>query len=429
LINFSKAHNAHLHFLKKGIWLYFFLLIFEGALRKWFLPGLATPLLLIRDPLALYLLFNAYRYNLLSKSKLVPLMFGIGVISIFTAIFFGHGNLYVALYGARILLIQFPMLFLIGRVFDRSDVIQLGKVVLWISIPMTILMTLQFYSPQNAWVNRGVGGSLEGSGFSGANGYFRPAGAFSFISGLVSFYGLVASFVFYFWLHPKYVSKIILISATFALLIAIPTSISRTLFFQVVISLLFFLVAKSSKPGFLKNILQLVFGFLILVLVVNSTNNFDTQVETFISRFESASAHEGGLEGTLINRFLGGLLNSFMNIDDEYAIFGQGIGMGTNVGSKLLTGETKFLIAEGEWGRVIGESGILFGFLIIFVRIGMTVNFSLQAFKKLRKGDALPWMLLSFGFIILLQSQWSQPTNLGFYVLIGGLLLASFKKE
>jgi hypothetical protein len=35
-------------------------------------------------------------------------------------------------------------------------------------------------------------------------------------------------------------------------------------------------------------------------------------------------------------------------------------------------------------------------------------------------------MLMSFlGFVVILQAQWSQPTNLGFYVLIGGLIYAS----
>ena len=36
---------------------------------------------------------------------------------------------------------------------------------------------------------------------------------------------------------------------------------------------------------------------------------------------------------------------------------------------------------------------------------------------------------MSFGFFLLLQGQWSQPSNLGFYVLTGGLILASLKKE
>jgi hypothetical protein len=414
--------------LKKGIWLYFILLIFEGALRKWFLPALATPLLIIRDPLAVYLLFTAFRFNLFPKHKLIPVMFWIGIISIFTAVFFGHGNLYVALFGARILLIQFPMLFLIGRIFDRDDVIQMGKVILWISLPMAILISLQFYSPQSAWVNRGVGGDLSGAGFSGADGYFRPPGTFSFTSGLVYFFGLAASFVFYFWLQPQYINKILLIASTSALLIAIPTSISRTLFFEVVISALFFLFVKSSSPGFLKNMMQVVFGLFVLIIVAVNTNSFNTQIETFSSRFTSANVQEGGLESVFIDRFLGGMVGAFIDIDDSHAILGQGIGMGTNVGAQLLSGNTTFLIAEVEWGRIIGESGILFGLAIILARISMTASISTQCFKFLRKGDALPWMLLSFGFINLLQAQWAQPTNLGFYVLIGGLILASLRK-
>ena len=39
--------------LKIAIWLYLLLWIFEGALRKWILPSLATPLLVVRDPIAI----------------------------------------------------------------------------------------------------------------------------------------------------------------------------------------------------------------------------------------------------------------------------------------------------------------------------------------------------------------------------------------
>jgi hypothetical protein len=414
--------------LKKGVWLYFLLLIFEGALRKWFLTALATPLLIIRDPLAVYLLFTAFRFNLFPKHRLIPVMFWIGIISIFTAVFFGHGNLYVALFGARILLIQFPMLFLIGRIFDRVDVIQMGRIILWISIPMAILITLQFYSPQSAWVNQGVGGDTEGAGFGAVNGYFRPPGTFSFTSGLVAFFGLAASFVFYFWLNPKLINRYLLVAATVALIIAIPTSISRTLFFQVVLSLLFFLWAKSNQSGILKNMAQLVIGFSLVFFLSISVNVINTQVDTFVSRFTAANEIEGGLESVFIDRFLGGMVGAIINIDDSHAVLGQGIGMGTNVGSQLLSGKTTFLIAEGEWGRVIGESGMLFGMLIIIVRICMTASFSIQSFKFMRLGDALPWMLFSFGFVFLLQGQWAQPTNLGFYVLIGGLILASLKR-
>jgi hypothetical protein len=411
--------------IKKGIWLYFILLIFEGGLRRWFLPSLAAPLLIIRDPLAVYLLFIAYRFNLFPKNRLIPLMFWIGIISVFTALFFGHGNLLVALFGARILLIQFPMLFLVGRIFDRTDVIQMGKVILWLSVPMAILITVQFYSPQNAWVNKGVGDSLEGAGFSGANGYFRPPGTFSFTNGTVSFFSFVVCFVFYFWLQPKYVNRILLIAATFSLIVAIPTSISRTLFFQVLLSLLFFIWAKSNESGFLKNAIQLLVAFLFLLILFLNVNALNTQIDTFISRFTNANESEGGLSGVFVDRFLGGMVGAISDIDDQHAILGQGIGMGTNVGAQLLSGKTTFLIAEVEWGRVIGESGMIFGMLIILIRINMTYSITVRCFKRFKKGDFLPWMLLSFGFLVLLQAQWAQPNNLGFYVLIGGLVLAS----
>jgi hypothetical protein len=420
-------NNANLKLLKKGIWLYFILLIIEGGLRRWILPGLATPLLIIRDPLAAFLLFNAVRFNVFPKDKLIPVMFCIGVISIFTALFFGHGNLIVALFGARVLLFQFPMLFLIGRVFDRSDVIQMGKVILWISIPMAILITMQFYSPQSAWVNKGLGDSLETAGFSGANGFFRPPGTFSFITGVSSFFGLSACFVFYFWLKPQYVNKILLMAATFALIVAIPTSISRTLFFEVVISLFFFLWAKSSQPGFIKRMTQLLAGFIVVLIILSNITLLNTQIDAFSDRFTTANESGDGFKGAVIDRFLGGFVNAFVNIDDSHAVFGQGIGMGTNVGAQLLSGKTDFLISEEEWGRIIGESGILFGVLIIVIRISMTFKIASKCYNRLKLGYALPWMLLSYGFINLLQAQWAQPTGLGFYVLIGGLILASLQ--
>jgi hypothetical protein len=421
-------NNANLQYLKKGIWLYFILLIIEGGLRRWFLPSLAAPLLIIRDPLAVFLLFNAIRFNVFPKNKMIPVMFCIGVISIFTALFFGHGNLIVALFGARILLIQFPMLFLIGAIFDRSDVIQMGKVILWISIPMAILITMQFYSPQTAWVNKGVGDSLEGAGFSGANGFFRPPGTFSFITGVSSFFGLAACFVFYFWLKPQYVNKILLMAATGALIVSIPTSISRTLFFEVVISLFFFLWAKSSQPGFIKRMTQLLAGFIVLLIILSNISVLNTQMDAFSNRFITANESGDGFEGAVVDRVLGGFINAFVNIDDSHAIFGQGIGMGTNVGSQLLSGELIFLISEEEWGRIIGESGLLLGLLIILIRIIMTFKITILSYKRFKFGDALPWMLLSFGFFTLLQSQWGQPNNLGFYVLTGGLILGSLRE-
>lgn len=414
-------------FLKRGIWLYFLLLIFEGALRKWFLPGLATPLLIVRDPLALYLIILCWQQGLLPKNLYLSWMVIIGFFGIITALILGHGSLPVAIFGARILLIHFPLVFVIGSIFNRDDVLQLGIVTLWISIPMAILVGLQFYSPQSAWVNRGVGGDLEGAGFSGAMGYFRPPGTFSFTNGTTLFFGFVSCYILYFWLNPKNVNRLILMGSTIGLLASIPFSISRALLFHIVIAILFAGLGAIRNPKLLGQTIITITAGIICFNLLAQTEFFQTSTEAFMSRFDKANETEGGVEGVFFDRYLGGLWGALTGSTSQ-PIFGYGIGMGTNVGSVLLTGKHQYLISEGEWGRLVGELGALMGIAVILIRVGLTAKIGLSSYKELVNGDLLPWMLFSFGLFTVPQSQWGQPTSLGFSTLIAGLMIASFKK-
>jgi len=410
--------------LKIGIWVYFLLVIFEGALRKWFLPSLATPLLIIRDPIAIWLVLKAWQRGLLPSSIYLSTMVVIGIISIFTAVFLGHGNLLVALFGARILLFHFPLIFVIGRIFNRDDVIKIGKATLWITIPMTVLIALQFYSPQSAWVNRGIGGDMAGAGYSGALGFMRPPATFSFTTGTTSYYSFAACFIFYFWFDTQRVNKLILVGATLALFAAIPLSISRGILFQIGVTLVFTVLAVSRKPKYFGKLLVAVIVGIMTLAILSQTSFFNTATAAFTSRFTSASGTEGGIKGTLGDRFLGGIIGSIAGSADE-PFFGYGIGMGTNVGSMLLSGSRTFLIAEGELGRTFGELGPLLGLTVIFLRFGLTAKIILASYKKLALNDFLPWILLSFGILTLSMGGWAQPTYLGFCVMIGGLMLAS----
>ncbi|RYZ60932.1 MAG: hypothetical protein EOO14_06355 [Chitinophagaceae bacterium] len=314
---------------------------------------------------------------------------------------------------------------MIAKILDRQDVIQIGKFVVWLSIPMTVLIALQFYSPQSAWVNQGVGGDKEGAGFGGAMGYFRPPGTFSFTNGAVAFYGLAAPFIFYFWLHRHKLNKLVLIAATAALLAAIPLSISRTLFFSVCVTLLFFGIASFYRPKYLGSMIMAVFGGALVLAALSNTVFFQTATEAFTSRFESANKTEGGMEGVLGDRYLGSMLRAFEYRYGKYPFFGQGLGLGTNVGAMLMSGERDFLLAEEEWPRIVGEMGPLLGILTILVRLAVSAFLTVKAFAKLTIGDMLPWLLLSFALINLPQGQWAQPTNLGFAIISGGLVLAS----
>lgn len=412
--------------LKKGIWAYFLLIIFEGAIRKWVLPGLATPLLIIRDPIGLWLVFTAWNRGLLPSTFYLKGAIVVGVLSIFTALAFGHGNLFVALFGARMLLLNFPLVFVMGRVFDREEILKLGRAVLWISLPMIVLIGLQFYSPQSAWVNRGVGGDKAGGGFSGAEGFFRPPGTFSFTTGVTSFFNIAVVFVLYFWISGKQVNRLLLLASTCAIVMAIPFSMSRGYFFQLMVSAFFFLVASLRKP---ENLGKIILGIIVLATVLgllSQTALFTKITKPILSRFDNAASAEGGVKGTLGTRFLGGMGIAIANSFDQ-PFFGYGTGMGTNVGSTLLAGKISYLISEEEWGRLLGELGPFMGLIIVFIRVGLVIKIALAAIARMSRNDMLPWLLLAYGSLILAEGQWSQPTSLGFSVIMGGLMLAAVK--
>lgn len=423
--NISQA-NA-IRQIKVGIWIYLILLLFEGALRKWFLPSLATPLLVVRDPVALGVIFLSIHYRVLHWNLYLLLILLIGFSTLSLSLLVGHGNLYVALYGLRPILIHFPFMFVVASIFNRSDVEKVGNFLLWITPIMTLLIALQFYSPQSAWVNRGIGGDMAGAGFSGAMGYFRPPGTFSFTNGTTLFYSLVACFVFYFWLVKSNTSQWLLTLATVTVIVAIPLSISRAYFFQFIITTSFSLCCILANPRNLGKGLFIAFTLSLIFLALTQFSFFQIGLEAFSTRFETATEAEGGVNGVIGDRFLGGLFSAIFSAGEQ-PLWGYGVGLGSNAGSMLLTGEKAFLIAEGEWARILGELGPILGLSLILIRFVLGLNVFINSLQNLRSLRILPWILTSFAFLQITVAGWSQPTALGFSVFVGGLVLASFRE-
>jgi len=416
--------------IKKVLNFYFILLIIEGALRRWILPEFSDIILIIRDPVAIYIIYLAWRSNLLVLNGYLIAFVSISLISFFTAVLVGHGNMWVALFGLRITLLHLPLVFIIAETFEWTDVLKIGRWIIYLTIPMTILIIIQFYSPQQSFINRGVGGNMDGAGFSGALGYFRPPGTFSFITGVSTFFGIAACFIFYALYDNMNLPKWLIFLALSAVLISTPFSISRTLFFSIALTFLFFIISIFNNRRLFSEILKYSIIVVLLMLLLSSVSILSTGIEVFSERFTSASETEGGLvNGTIVNRFLGGLIEA-ISTSDQRPFFGLGIGMGTNAGAKLLTGVSgTFLISEGEWGRLIGEMGPLIGIIFIFLRLIISINLSLESFKKIKTGNILPWILLSFVFVSFAQGQWAQPNTLGFSVFFTGMLMASLKRK
>ena len=413
--------------IRRLLWLYFLLVIFEGGIRKWVLPQLATPLLVIRDPICIAAMFLGYKY--LVKQAWAWGFVMTGLLAIPLAVGAGHGSLPVALFGARILILHFPLIFLFPAVFDREDVWRFARATLWIAIPMTVLLALQFYLPATHLVNIGVGGDGT-SVFGGAAGRHRSSGTFSFTNGVVAFYSFAgALYAGLLACGPRPLPKWTWISGA-CLVVALPLAISRGIAFQFALTGLFSLVAIGLSPKLLKTLVPAACGLVIIGAIVVQTPFVTPAIEAFQTRWESATRSEGdgaGVSGVLENRVLGYAILGAVELADTTPVLGHGIGMGTNVGAKMLTNKRGFLIAEGSLATTLGELGPALGLTLIGVRILLALTMLLGSLICLRRGNALPFILASVAMYAMAMGNSGQPTALGFIVLISGMLLASMK--
>ena len=174
------------------IQLYLVLLIIEGALRKWLLPSLSDPLLLVRDPVAIVICVLGYRSGNLVFDGYMRSLFlllagfvAIGALQLINGI---GGSPLVIGYGLRTYLLHLPVAFVMARVLNRADIHRILMMFLWAALPMAMLMAVQFDSPPSAWVNLGVAGH-RGQIFA-APGRIRPAGTFSFVNGPIGFFSI-----------------------------------------------------------------------------------------------------------------------------------------------------------------------------------------------------------------------------------------------
>jgi len=409
--------------IKIAIWLYFILWIFEGALRKWILPSLATPLLIVRDPLAIYIILRAFYLKVNFINPYVVLGSIFTLLGLTITLTFGHGNLFVGLYGARIMMLHFPLIFIIGSVFTKEDILKMGRVMLGVNILVTLIVYFQFISPQSTFINIGIGGEVS-TGFSGSMGYFRPSGTFSFTNGLSAFYILVSVFLFYFWLSKESCSKILLVASTVALLIALPLTVSRTAVGGVVLVGLFALIGSSIS---LKSILRVLFTIIIIIclffILQKTTSVFNLGTEVFMSRVDEANGQEGGLKDSFFMRALNGFTEPITMLL-KAPLFVGNLGMGTNAGAQMLTGKIKFLISEGELGRLAGEQGLVLGGGLIALRLILAISLFYKSIKLSNKGKLLPLAFCGTALFLITQGQWAQPSMLGCAVIAAGLLVA-----
>jgi hypothetical protein len=415
--------------IKLLVWLYLALLLVEGALRKWVLPGFSDPLLVVRDPVVLLIYALALRAGVFPVNRFILVVGALSALSAAASILGGHLHPLVIAYGLRINYLHLPLIWVMAEVLDRRDVERIGAGLLLAAIPMTIVMVKQFRSPMDAYINRGIGDDVVGQIF-GADGRIRPPGLFAFISGPQLFFPLCAAFFFDEVGGAKRLPWYLLLACGVAIAVALPVSISRTAMLGTLVVAAAFVGAlpfSSAKFSALARpllLLALLAGALLTLPV------FREGAKVFMMRWDSAESETGAAAWTgVMDRTVNGFTNPayFLSVAP---FLGHGIGSGSNVGARLTSGEVGFTLAEEEWGKIILELGPILGAGFILFRITLVLWLAWLSWRSLRDDrNVLPLLIWAATALTLLQGQWAPPTVLGFAVVGAGLILGARKVE
>jgi hypothetical protein len=427
----SETNQRSIIHIKRLIWLYFFLLIFEGTFRKWILPQYSDMLLVVRDPVVIAIYLLAIKARVFPRKGYALWLGVIAILSFLVSLLVLEPYLplkplvLVTAFGFRSNFLHLPLIFIIGKVLDQDDVKMLGRWVLIGSIPMCLLLVLQFNAAPDALINRTAGLGEAQQQITAGGGKIRPPGTFSFVSGVIFFAALSAAYLLYGALTRGIYRNWLLFGAGLALVVTIGVAGSRSVLLAVLVVLSSLLAIIVFRPSAMN---QFGRNLLIVVLVLAAASRlpvFKEGAQLLSERFTNvAEAEETTIAGGLVTRTFFGFTEGFLLLS-RAPIGGYGLGIGTNGGAKFLTGRALFLLSEGEWGRIILESGPILGLAFLAWRTMLTVTLGLFSFRQLRRGEILPIMLYCAGFLSLLNGQFGQPTNLGFAVFVCGLCLAA----
>lgn len=423
---------------------FLFSLLFDGVFRKWLLVPLSSQLMMIKQVLAILICLQ----NLKMYSEMTiwekSIVF-IGFIAFLTTLMFGHQNVIVAIYGCLPFWFGMPLCYIIGKKLHADDVAFILKLILYAGILNSLLMIAQFNVSPSHFLNFRGGeenADLSNMVVSEMAGMFRPAGLFvhstqSNLFMLINFsiilYQLVA--------NSKIIKRKLVFLSLLLELFACVCSASRTcimLHFGAFVFFLFYGIGARDRSKILKLLVYIV----PMVILLTFSKLGSSAINNLSKRFEEASQVQYGKvstsEGTLNDIFYRNIWYNVEAVLDPHTIdgksvpfFGYGQGLSTQIGGKLIksnNGRSGFALAEFDGLRIMCESGLLLGWIILFIRLGYVFRFlfRLNFYKHneyLLTLSLYPIFLISF----YLLTTWGNIFMANFAFFSGGLFLASVR--
>lgn len=349
-----------------------FLLIYDGAIRKWLLPGAEQIVFIAKDAL---LVTSLFLWLVLRGGKplarlhpWVRLLFALYAYWVLLRVFSPSlPNLAVGLWGVKSHLLYASVLLLLPLAYPKLEDLfaVLEKIYPWVVVPVCSLAFAQVLAPADSFLNQQVKEGVEGIAYFGDAGLVRVTGTFSYISGMAAFVQATCLLGMALYLGGAR-SRLFLVGLGFAFA-ALPVTGSRAVVAVVLLGAgLLLLSAKASGAIGLKTVVRVV-----AVLAVLGAISLYTQEDTwqaFSQRVEGSRADE--------NR----TITAFTNAFDFMEVAGlTGFGTGAaNLGAVALSGNVvpfSWLpfggAFEEESGRIVIELGIIGWALSLGMRVGM----------------------------------------------------------
>ncbi len=402
------------------VYLMFWMLIFEGSIRKWVAPQYSTYLYFMRDPVCLLTYFYALRGGLLSPVH--PLLVaGIGIAvaaSALSMVFLAMGEsqytLILAVYGLRNYFFYLPLPFVIARAFGYEEIRRLAMfsmLAICIAAPIAVL---QFNAPPDSVLNAGSSKDIDFQfqNLVSSGERVRPAGTFTSVMGMTQLSVSTIALAMWAWgssRRPRPVNIWLVCVALVALAAAIAVSGSRTTFVHSClviaagVGIAPFLRGAGNKTRALILPLIAVILFVILFPLV-----FPEAFQAFLARWNTAAASESGLALGWFGRALHGFYD-FFRLFDQMPLFGHGIGTAGN-GAVIMgvefNGVSVLKLAEEDWSRHVVELGPALALVFIMYRASFGIWLGLRAFRAaMVSADPLPVLLFAFCSVALVHGQ------------------------
>ena len=388
---------------RKAVIAALFLVVWEGALRKWAVPELHQWVYFAKDFLLLgaYIRFFAERLfrgeRVFFRHPANPVLVLLTLLSLEQLLNPALPNFAIGLFGIKAYLYYMPLMYMTPALFPNYAGLRriIIVFVLAASIPLS-LGPIQFANPGDSFLNKYAWEDEAAPGVATmgeSGGRIRVTGTFSYISGYAVYLLLLALLEIALLMDEKNAKLRLalysLVGLTFANLL-MTGSRGPFIILITAIPAMLLLAAGAKRPGRIKYALTIC---LVLPAVVGVAGRVFPEAQgVFLDRAEQAEDTE--------SRFIS-LVTGPLWALGEAGVLGYGIGTTHQAMAPLFPyRETTPPAAEGEWERIILEVGPIGLLLTLLVRF-FVVKRLWDAVMAARGTEFLPLLSVALVFILV----------------------------